>query len=75
MGCGDPHRARDRSELRLRHTRSGKGIGMNAKNVFQLQLLSAKLRHAQQWQLSTGHAGLTDLSGVRYVAGRPAHSI
>ncbi|WP_313513570.1 hypothetical protein [Corynebacterium variabile] len=43
---------------------------MNAKNVFQLQL-----RHARQWQLSTGHAGLTDLSGARYFAGRPAHRI
>lgn len=46
---------------------------MNAKNVFQLQL-----RHARQWQLSTGHAGSTlcaDLSGVRCQAERSAHRI
>jgi hypothetical protein len=43
---------------------------MNAKNVFQLQL-----RQAWLLQLSAGHTGLTDLSGARYQAERPAHRI
>ncbi len=43
---------------------------MSAKTVFQLQLRKSWLS-----QLSAGHPGHADLSGARYVVGRPAHRI